>query len=312
MQINDRLYIKSINKVIDYIERNITKTFTLDELSDCANFSKFHFNRIFHSIVKESPFQFIMRLRLEKSASLLLSRPNESLSEIAAQCGFSDLSVFSRNFKKYFNSSPSVYKREASKNSNIRQIDSNDQQANAQIDKYFCPDSKTVKWISNMEIIKNVEVLSLPQMTVAYTRNLGPYNGNNELYQKHREELLSWAAARDLMNYEDFKYLILYHDNPTVALNSNQRMSLCVVVPPDTLTTGTIGKMDIEKGKYVVCQLNLSAKDFPKAWDWIFNKWFPDSGYVPDNKPYFEVYPEQPKGEIFRVDICIPVKPVKK
>ncbi|MNE82153.1 DNA gyrase inhibitor [compost metagenome] len=111
------------------------------------------------------------------------------------------------------------------------------------------------------------------------------------------------------MNYEDFKYLILYHDNPTVALNNNQRMSLCVVVPPGTPTNGTIGKMDIEKGKYVVCQFNLSAKDFPKAWDWIFNKWFPGSGYVPDDKPYFEVYPEQPKGEIFRVDICIPVKP---
>lgn len=270
MQINDKLYIKSINKVIDYIEGNITKTFTLDELSDCANFSKFHFNRIFHSIVKESPFQFIMRLRLEKSASLLLSRPNESLSEIAVQCGFSDLSVFSRNFKKYFHISPSAYK--ALKNSNIRQIDSNDHHIAAQIDIYFCQESKTAKWTSNMRIIKNVEVLNLPQMTVAYTRNMGSYNGNNELYQKHREELLSWAAARDLMNNEDFKYLILYHDNPAVALNSNQRMSLCVVVPPDTQTSGTIGKMDIEKGKYVVCQFNLSAKDFQKAWDWIFNK----------------------------------------
>ena len=55
----------------------------LEELATVANFSKFHFNRIFQSIVGESPFQFILRAIIEKAAMLILTNKNESISEIA-------------------------------------------------------------------------------------------------------------------------------------------------------------------------------------------------------------------------------------
>ncbi len=145
-------------------------------------------------------------------------------------------------------------------------------------------------------------------MTVANNRKLGPYKGNDELCQKHRDELFNWAASKELMNDVNFKYLIIYHDNPNVALNDNQRISLCVTALSETETGGIIGKMDVEEGKYVICQCELSAQDFPKVWDWIYGHWFANNNYVPDDKPYFELYPEQPKGKIFRVDFCIPVK----
>lgn len=158
-----------------------------------------------------------------------------------------------------------------------------------------------------MEIIKNVEVKKLPAMTVAYIRNFGSYTGNNESYQKSRDELFAWAASRELIK-NDFKYLILYHDNPKVALNDKQRMTLCISIPPETETSGIIGKMNIEEGRYLICEFELSSKDFPKAWDWIYGQWFPNNNYIPDDKPYFELYTEQPKGELFKVSFCIPVK----
>ena len=99
----NKVYISRINKTFDYIESNLEKSMTLEELAVIANFSKFHFNRIFHSIVGESPFQFILRLRLEKAASIMSANNKESISEIAFKCGFSDVSIFSRNFKKHFN-----------------------------------------------------------------------------------------------------------------------------------------------------------------------------------------------------------------
>ncbi|MCK5076904.1 MAG: helix-turn-helix transcriptional regulator, partial [Calditrichia bacterium] len=51
-------YIASINRVIDYIEKNLDKNLTLDTLSDVANFSRFHFHRIFSAIVGETINQF--------------------------------------------------------------------------------------------------------------------------------------------------------------------------------------------------------------------------------------------------------------
>ncbi|WP_108866789.1 AraC family transcriptional regulator [Aquimarina aquimarini] len=310
MQTKQNHYIRNTNKVLDYIDKNLEKSFSLEELSLIANFSKFHFRRIFIAIVGESPFQYIVRLRLEKSASLIISQPHKSLSEIAYQCGFSDLSIFSRSFKKHFNTTASFYKKEAIQKSNNSQTNSNIRHKEDKIAPYFCPASKTIKWTSTMEIIKNVEVRTLSKMTVAYNRSLGPYKGNNELYQKHRGELFAWAASKELMGNEDFKYLIVYHDNPKVTLNDTQRMSLCVTIPKETETDGIIGKMDIEEGKYVVCQFEMSAQDFPKAWDWIYGQWFPTNNYVPDDKPYFELYPEQPKGEIFKVEFYVPVKAI--
>jgi transcriptional regulator GlxA family with amidase domain len=79
-------YISRINKTFDYIESNIEKPMTLEELATVANFSKFHFNRIFQSIVGETPFQFILRVRLEKAATFILTNKNESISEITNKC----------------------------------------------------------------------------------------------------------------------------------------------------------------------------------------------------------------------------------
>ena len=298
-------YIERINKTIDYIDSHLANPFTLEELSCVAHFSKYHFNRIFTRVVGESPFHYILRLRLEKSASLIMYSSHRSLTDIASECGFSDLSIFSRNFKKHFNVSPSAFKK-----SNLSQIDRNLLQFKPAIDIYFCSMSKTNKWKSSMEVIKNVEIRTLDKMTVAYNRNFGPYVGNDVLYQQHRGELFAWAASKDLLRNDNFNYLIIYHDNPNVALNETQRMSLSVTIPSDVETEGVIGKMDVEKGKYLICECELSANDFSDVWDWIYGHWFPQNKFVPDDKPYFELYPEQPKGEIFKVNFCIPVKPL--
>jgi len=65
-------YKNRINKVFDYIERNISEQLTLEELADVASFSKYHFVRIFFGITGETPFQFINRIRLEKAAMCLV------------------------------------------------------------------------------------------------------------------------------------------------------------------------------------------------------------------------------------------------
>jgi len=95
-------YQGRINKVMDFIEQNLDKSFTLEQLAEVANFSKFHFNRIFWAMRGETPFEFLNRIRLEKAATLLVMNPKETISEIAYLCGFSSLPVFSRKFKGHF------------------------------------------------------------------------------------------------------------------------------------------------------------------------------------------------------------------
>ncbi|NQX38731.1 AraC family transcriptional regulator [Pedobacter steynii] len=308
MKKTQNYYVKNINKVLDYIDVHIEHSFSLEELAAITSFSKFHFHRIFQSLIGESVFQYIMRIRLEKCASNMILEPDRKLSNIALQYGFSDLSIFSRHFKKHFNRSPSLFRDQSEKNSNNSQTDSNIQRINGKADLYFCSDLKTIKWTNYMEIIKNVEVQHLSEMTVAYVRNFGPYVGKSFSYEKSRNDLFAWSAAKGVMQDPNFKYLILYHDNPNVALNDNLRMSLCVTISDDTETDGAIGKMKINAGMYLVCDCELSAPDFGKVWEWIYGEWFPNNHYIPDDSPYFELYKEQPETEILKVSFCIPVK----
>lgn len=159
-----------------------------------------------------------------------------------------------------------------------------------------------------MILNKSVAVKELPEMTVAYIRDMGPWNGDKKEYQKLRNKLFLWAEARGLLSRKDFRYLILYHDDPYVALSDKLRMSLCITVPPETKVSGLIGKMKIEAAKYAVARFELTGQDFPNAWEWLYGQWLPNSEYQLDDKPYFETYPEEPKGEKFIVDFCIPVK----
>lgn len=102
-------YISRINAVFDHIEKNLDRDLSLDELAQVSCFSKYHFSRIFDAMVGETPFEFIKRIRLEKAASLLRMYRRQSITEIALNCGYNNLEVFSRNFSRYFNQSPTEW-----------------------------------------------------------------------------------------------------------------------------------------------------------------------------------------------------------
>lgn len=302
-------YISRINKTFDYIEANLEKPMTLAELAAVASFSKFHFTRIFQSIVGESPFQFILRIRLERAATLIAGSRKSSISEIAFQCGFSDISVFSRNFRSHFGVSASAYRTAKHQHRNLSQQLSNHRQAAEAPSLYFSPDLQTYQWRSKMNLNKSVEVKELPGMTVAYIRHTGPYKGDEQLFENLWNRLFAWAGPRGLIGGKDFRSLIVYHDDPNVTIEDKLRMSVCITVPPATKTEGEIGKMELEAANYVIARFELDGQQFQQAWEWLYGQWFPASGYQPDDKPCFEMYPEEPKDGKFTVDICVPVKP---
>lgn len=103
-------YISRINRVIDYIEDNIDSQLNLEILSRVANFSRFHFHRMFSAFMGETLNSFIKRLRVEKAASILIDNPKYSITEIAFNCGFSSSAAFSRAFKEYLNMSASYFR----------------------------------------------------------------------------------------------------------------------------------------------------------------------------------------------------------
>lgn len=161
-----------------------------------------------------------------------------------------------------------------------------------------------------MNLNKSVEVKELQKMTVACIRHIGPYKGDNQLFESIWNRLFSWAGQKGLLGAKDLKMLVIYHDDPNFVDEDKLRMSVCITVPTDTIVDGEVEKMEIDAALYVIARFELSSQDFQQAWDWVYGQWIPTSGYKPEDKPSFEMYPEEPKDGKYVVDICVPVKPI--
>src|SRR5579863_7792607 len=103
-------YAQRIDRVIDYLRGNLHRPVKLAELADVACFSEFHFHRIFTAVSGETLNNFTNRLRLEKAARLL-RYSEQSLTDIALDCGFSSSATFSRAFRSGYDTSPSQFRK---------------------------------------------------------------------------------------------------------------------------------------------------------------------------------------------------------
>jgi AraC family transcriptional regulator len=100
-----------IRNVKEYIQENLFEDLSLKKMAELANYSPFHFQRIFKHYTGESPKQYVIRLRLEQIARNLRTFQNTTVSELSGKSGFSSLSTFSRAFKKYFGISAQEYRQ---------------------------------------------------------------------------------------------------------------------------------------------------------------------------------------------------------
>ncbi len=309
-------YISRINKVMDFIDTHIDEDLSLIHLSNVANFSQYHFHRIFSAIIGEPLSKYIQRIRLEKAAISLLAYPKDTVSQIALKCGFDNQASFSRAFKKHFGfsavqlrSKPSLLK---SKNCKTESKPGKD---NLNLLPYNERKSIQYKEQFSLDISVNIEVKDIPELTVIYIRNIGMFKGEPELFRKLLGKLFKWAGARGLIQNPDpdTKILSVYHDNPDITDEARFRTSVCMTVPRDTVVDGEIGKMTITGGKYAVGHFELYAHQYKETWDFMYGGWFPDSGYQPDDRQCFEIYLNNPREHPDKksiVDIYIPVKPL--
>lgn len=102
-----------------FIDNNYADYIDLDNISDEACFSKFHFIRLFKQIYGKTPHQYLISTRLYNS-KLLLKR-GLSVSAVCVSVGFESLSSFSNLFKNTFGETPSVFQS----NQKARKIEMN-------------------------------------------------------------------------------------------------------------------------------------------------------------------------------------------
>src|SRR6202043_2334737 len=92
-----------------FIEKQQAEPLSLGRVSHAANISRHYFCKMFKKATGMNFIDYLSRVRIEKSKTLLLT-PNSRISEAAFACGFQSMTNFNRTFKRIVGRSPTQFR----------------------------------------------------------------------------------------------------------------------------------------------------------------------------------------------------------
>ena len=95
-----------------WLDAHAAEPVDLTGAASIVGLSPFHFLRVFASVLGVTPHQYLVRARLRRAARLLAD-DNRSITDVALDAGFADLSNFVRTFHRAAGVSPGSFRRAA-------------------------------------------------------------------------------------------------------------------------------------------------------------------------------------------------------
>lgn len=100
----------ALTHIVNRISKGLSQKITVRELAEESHFSISTLERYFHSHFGLSPHEFLLKIKVNRAAQLL-SNSTLNISEIAAECGYDNVSSFSRAFRRQLGETPGAYRR---------------------------------------------------------------------------------------------------------------------------------------------------------------------------------------------------------
>src|ERR1700745_3583384 len=100
----------NITRARQFIEDHQAEPLSLGRIARTANISRHYFCKMFKKATGINFIDYLSRVRVEKSKTLLLN-PNSRISEAACACGFQSMTNFNRAFKQIVGRSPTQFRK---------------------------------------------------------------------------------------------------------------------------------------------------------------------------------------------------------
>lgn len=113
MIISDKLadWAREMDYALQYIEKNVTKRITLEDVASYMNISPHYFSKLFKMEVGINFIDYMTERKIMR-AKTLMRETDEPINNIAFELGFNEANYFSKVFKKISGISPSEYRRQ--------------------------------------------------------------------------------------------------------------------------------------------------------------------------------------------------------
>lgn len=294
----DNYYHERINKVLQHIDNHLGDEVNVKELADLSGFSLFHFHRIFKALTSETPYEALLRFRLEKAVFLLKYHPEMKIAKIGYQSGFASPENFTRQFKERYQITPGKFRKSKElQNSRIYQEPHKN-------DFYLrIEDSRKMERTDFA-----VEIEHLPEIPIAYSKAIFGADGSG-LIEKYLH-LMDWADKHRINIKGKLTRFGMSIDNPEVTPVSKYRYDFALFVPVNYPKTEGIEFGTIPESDYATVHVEGKLEQVAQAWDHLYKVWLPASNYRPVHYPAIEEFiqgPEEIGWENFNLKCRIPI-----
>ena len=275
-----------INKAINYIFDHIDEEITVDDVAHYCSYSRYHLTRMFKEQTDEALYQFIKRIRLERSAWCLKVEKEKSITEIGEKYGYSS-SNFATAFKKHLNLSPGDFRKTSEQ----------------MVEESSFSHGVTLDTLDDAGKLITVE--NLDSFTVIYERKKGNYHQLPKEWCRFIEKYEHLATKETL-------YMECTIDDPTITDEDHCMYDLCQTISSEQLVLKNnehILLQNFQGGKYAAYHF----KGFPQflfmVYQEIFCRWLSRTGNQLDEKrPIFDIYRLVGEDGYMEIDICFPLK----
>ncbi len=247
-------YKQRIDRVINFIGQNIDTDLTLDQLSDVACFSKYHFHRLFTAYTGLSLKQYVRWLRLKRAAHQLIVDRDNTIINIALDAGFETHESFARAFKKTCGQNPSDFRQKSS---------------------FHTWEKPPYSYAKQSEIMMNVSIKELPAKRLAALEHHGDPQKVGETVKK----LMTWAKAQpvDLRPKPGEAFGFGYNDPNTVPAE-DFRFDLALTVPQGFSLDSRVIEKELPAGRYAIAIHKGSRSNMSDTIYGLYRDWLPESG----------------------------------
>ncbi|MBP8081732.1 MAG: AraC family transcriptional regulator [Spirochaetes bacterium] len=284
---------ENILYAIKFIDNNLTRKITSEQIAFHSTYSVYHFSRVFIELTGMSPGEYLRRRRLTQAAKeILLNGKDIMLTALEYQ--FNTQEGFTRAFKDYFGITPGRCRLNGKDISAKYMVELSEEKMMFSVKMKVSP------------VIKELEEIRLVGISI-FTRDKREIREVWEMFMRSSEKICRRSIYSGKCSYPGFG-LECYNEEffesgkffymPAVQVDSFDDMPVemsAKIIPP---------------AKYAV----FTHKGIPSAISETitsaYEVWIPESGYKADRSYDFEFYDDRfkPDSKDSEIDIFIPVK----
>lgn len=281
---------KCVETAIDHITKNLHREVSLKELAEVVHYSPFHFQKLFREEIRETPKQYIMKLRLENALHFMIIHPHKSVLEISIDCGFSSPSAFSRAVRNFYGSPPDEIRR-LSPRERAQLI--HRKTGERELHEPVAEDRLTAL---------DVTIKRVSPITGIYA--MAPFDDTRKIQEAFRE-ITRLAEANDLtFSPRDVMGILTPHQG---------NIYKAFVATGNREVPSKFNALTTKGGKYAVFSIRGDRTETIRAAQFFFKEWLPQSGYRLADVSGFELFSEHPAlvpySELMR-EVHVPIEAV--